>query len=95
MISKRRRITWADFGSFLSQLRRRRGLSQERLAALLGFHCITIWRVEQGKERPTIHLLRGIERMADLTRHEMHWLAAFIELRETHAEAVALGDEVR
>lgn len=86
-------ITWEDFGPWLGRLRRRRGLSQERLAALLGCHRITVWRMEKGEERPGILLLRGIERVAGLAEHEAVRLAAFIELRESGAGECSLGDD--
>ena len=88
-----RAITWDDFGPWLSRLRRRRGLSQQRLAAQLGCDRITIWRYENGK-RPSKLMLRDIERVAKLSVREARWLAGFIELRELHSGACALhGDD--
>lgn len=84
MVSKsdgKRTITWQDFGPFLSRLRRRRSLSQERLAALLDRHRITIWRLENGVEHPSAITLRDLARIEGLTEGEAHWLAVFSELR--------------
>lgn len=89
---EQRTITWEDFGPWLSRLRRRRGLSQERLAALLGGDRITIWRIENGG-RPSMLVLRDIERTAKLSARETRWLVAFIELRETHAGGCPLADD--
>lgn len=72
---------------------RRAHLSQERLAALLGCHRITVWRMEKGEERPGILFLRGIERVAGLAEREAHLLAAFIELREAPVGVRVRGDE--
>lgn len=93
---EQRTVTWEEFGLFLRRLRRRRGLSQERLAALLGCHRITVWRMEKGDERPSVLFLRGIERVAriaGLAEHEAHLLAAFIELREAPVGVPVLSDE--
>jgi transcriptional regulator with XRE-family HTH domain len=85
---QRSSITWEDFGPFLCRLRRRRGLSQERLAALLGCHRLTVWRIEHG-ERPSRLVLRAIGRVDALTAHEARVLAAFVALREAHTDECA------
>src|SRR5260370_36795020 len=75
MACEKMHITWADFGPFLGRLRRRRGLSQERVAALLGCHRITVWRIERGETRPSILFLRSVERITGLAEHEARWVA--------------------
>lgn len=81
--NEQRTVTWEDFGPFLRRLRRRRGLSQERFAELLGCHRITVWRIEKGQECPSLLVLRGIERVIGLGEGEERWLTAFLELRES------------
>lgn len=75
------RIEWADFGHFLIEVRRRRGLSQERLAALLGCHRISVWRIEHGQRRASGLFLHCLGEALDLSAFESERLAKFQELR--------------
>lgn len=86
------RVSWDDFGPFLVSQRRRRGLSQDRLAAVLGCHRTTIWRVEKGKERPTLLFLRGIERVGTLAERELELLSMFCQLHEPPADGFGFDD---
>ncbi len=51
-------ITRKDFGPFLRRLRTRQGLSQEKLAEMMGCSRIHIWRLEQGERYPSRVFLR-------------------------------------
>ena len=69
-MSPSRAVTWQDFGKFLQHVRRRRGISQERLALLLGCHRTHIWRLEHGKNRPSNVFLHCLKGACPLMEHE-------------------------
>lgn len=48
----------------IKDLRRRLGLTQESLAALIGVDHATYWRWEQGRTRPLPVFVRELERLA-------------------------------
>jgi len=80
-------VTWDDFGVFLQRLRRRRGLSQERMADLLGCHHISIWRLEHRQRHPSKLFLHNLEHTCTLTEQEKRLLAAFVLLHMAYAPA--------
>ena len=55
------------FGTFLSQLRKERGIRQEELAAALEVSRQTIGSLERGRYNPSILLAFKIARYFDLT----------------------------
>ncbi|GEM_PF-1569045 len=79
-------ITWQDFGAFLQQVRRRRGVSQERLAELTDYHRIHIWRLEHGERHPSKQFLRLLADTLTLTPAETKQLAAFRQMILSHCE---------
>ena len=52
-----------DSISKLAQVRRKKGLSQVRLAELSGVSRITISRIESGKESPRVQTLQTLSRV--------------------------------
>lgn len=80
-------VTWQDFGRFLQHVRRRRGISQERLALLLGCHRTHIWRLEHGRNRPSNVFLHSLKGACPLMDQEAEMLAKFIELYEQRWDA--------
>ncbi len=80
------RVTWMDFGRLLRQMRERAGLSQERLASLVGCDRTHIWRLEHGKRHPSRVLLRALARLMDPTPAERRMLVAFDQMLEHHDE---------
>ncbi len=78
------RISWQDFGFFLGQLRRRRGLSQQRFADAVGCNRITIWKLEKGRSKPSQLLLHNLARSCALTEQEERMIEAFEQLHESH-----------
>jgi transcriptional regulator with XRE-family HTH domain len=74
-------VTWEDFGAFLRHVRRRQGVSQDRLAAGLGCHRTYIWRLESGHRRPSRFFLRLLMRTYPLTTGEQRLLMEFEHLR--------------
>lgn len=88
MDSMAMRITWQDFGAFVQRLRRRQGISQERLGQMLRCGRIHIWRLEKNRRHPSRVLLTRIGQMEGLTPQEAEVLTAFGFLCEFHREAV-------
>ncbi len=78
--------TWQNFGVFLQQVRRRRGVSQERLAELMDYRRIHIWRLEHGERHPSKQFLRLLAETITLTPAEAQQLAAFRQIILSHCE---------
>lgn len=64
-------IGWQDLGVFLSRIRRRTGLSQEKLADQVGVTRQHIWRIEHGCRRPSKHLFRSLLQICPPTQEEL------------------------
>ena len=79
-------VSWSDFGVFLQRVRRRRGISQETLAALLACHRTYLWRLEHGRNYPSAILLRSLELTCQLTSEESSALVACKQLRMYHLD---------
>ncbi len=75
-------VSWRDFGPFLQRVRRRRGVSQEKLAASLGCHRTYIWRLEHGRNHPSRIFLHNLALTYALSAEEAAMLAVFAQLRE-------------
>jgi transcriptional regulator with XRE-family HTH domain len=56
-------ITRKDFGPFLRRLRTRQGLSQEKLAEIMGCNRIHIWRLEHGERHPSRVFLKSLSNL--------------------------------
>jgi transcriptional regulator with XRE-family HTH domain len=82
------KITWQQFGAWLQQVRKRRGLSQENLAELMRYHRIQIWRLEHGRSRPSIQFLQLLQYKVALTPDELHWRATFEQMAAYHCEVI-------
>lgn len=74
-------VAWQDFGFFLRKLRRRRGISQENLALMLGCHRTYIWRLEHGRNRPSRIFLHNLKLTFDLAPAEVALFLLFEQLR--------------
>ena len=74
------RVSWSDFGPFLTRMRRRRGLSQARLAAQLDYDRTYIWRLEHGRNHPSRIFLHSLGQTCSLTADEDATLATFVSL---------------
>lgn len=89
MSSHTQRITWQDFSLFLRTVRLKQGLSQERLAKLLGCDRTYIWRLENRNDRrPSRVFLRHLAGTCTLSRSEMAQLAGFESLRMYHCDDI-------
>lgn len=84
-------LSWSDFGSFLQRLRRRRGLSQLKLAERLDCDRTYVWRLEHGHNRPSRMFLQLLGALCELTPEELNLVTAFKRLRgyigEPHSKA--------
>jgi transcriptional regulator with XRE-family HTH domain len=74
--------TWNDFGGWLQGVRKRQGLSQEKLAELMGCTQNYIWRLEKGERCPSKEFLRLLGHELPLTASEKQQLTAFLEMAE-------------
>jgi transcriptional regulator with XRE-family HTH domain len=83
-------ISWSDFGSFLTKLRCRRGLSQEVFAAQVGCHRTHIWRLEHGRNHPSRMFLRNLRATYQLSSLEDSLLNGFQYLHLYRLETAAL-----
>ncbi len=72
-------------------MRRRRGISQETLAASLGCHRTYIWRLEHGRNRPSRILLHSLESSYALIAEEAATLAIFKQLHAYQMDEMALA----
>ncbi len=79
--------TRQNFGVFLQQVRRRRGVSQERLAELMDYNRIHIWRLEHGKRHPSKQFLRLLADTLTLTPAEAEQLTMFRQMILYRCEA--------
>src|SRR5262245_1280013 len=77
-------VGWAEFARFLQQMRRRRGLSQERLAQVLGCDRTYIWRLEHSRNHPSRIFMHNLQQSFELTAREEALLKYFASLREQH-----------
>jgi transcriptional regulator with XRE-family HTH domain len=75
-------VSWRDFGPILQRMRRRRGISQEALAASLACHRTYIWRLEHGRNHPSRIFLHSLALTYALSAEEAAALAVFAQLRE-------------
>lgn len=76
------------FGRVLRQLRRKCGLSQERLALECGFHRTCISLLERGKHSPTVDALFRIHSVLKVSPSRMLRMVEPLvtSIREKHAE---------
>jgi transcriptional regulator with XRE-family HTH domain len=82
-------MSWSEFGAALRSIRLRLGLTQQSLAAALGCQRIHIWRLEHGKRRPSITLLRLIAATLPITPDERLVLSAYERLIRTQRDRMA------
>lgn len=75
------RVSWRDFGPFLQRIRRRRGISQDKLAESLSCHRTYIWRLEHSRNNPSSIFLQSLGLTCSLTTEESAMLSAFKQLR--------------
>jgi transcriptional regulator with XRE-family HTH domain len=80
---------WSDFGEFLRATRLRQGLTQQSLAAVLGCQRIHIWRLEHGKRRPSITLLRLVAATLPVTSDEQAVLITYERLIRAKRDSLA------
>lgn len=83
-------MNWSEFGAALRSIRLRLGLTQQSLACALGCQRIHIWRLEHGKRRPSITLLRLIAATLPLTSDERVVLGGYERLIRTQRERVTI-----
>lgn len=81
-----RQVRWQDFPGFMQRVRRRRGLSQQRLSELLCCDRTYICKLEHAQNRPSAVFLHnflqtGQTNILTLTTEESKMLAAFTLLR--------------
>lgn len=84
--SSPQQMQWQDFPDFVQRLRRRRGLSQQRLSELLGCDRTDICKLERAQNRPSGVFLHNFSQtgQADilaLTAEEIETLSSFTLLR--------------
>lgn len=80
------------FGEILLRLRKRQGLSQERLAQLLGCDRTYIWRLEQGRNRPSRMFLHHLRNTCVVTAQDSRLLLGFVQLHEYHCNELELTE---
>ena len=85
-------ITWHDFEAWLQQVRKRQGLSQERLAETMGYTRIHIWRLEHGDSHPSTRFLQLLQYKVALTPVEMKWRAIFEKMAAYHCEDMKIEE---
>lgn len=71
---------WSDFGEWLQRARRRQGLSQAKMAELMGCTQNYIWRLEKGERHPSKEFLRLLRHEMPLTPQDIARLEAFIQM---------------
>ena len=85
-------VSWQKFGEFMRRLRVRQGLSQERLAHLLGCDRTYIWRLEQGRNRPSRIFLYHLRNTCVVTPQDSRILLGFMQLHEYHCDELELTE---
>lgn len=70
-ISQMKQQILIQFGQRIRQLRRERGLTQEQLAELTGFHHNYIGMVERGERNPALANIETFARAFDLSLSEL------------------------
>jgi transcriptional regulator with XRE-family HTH domain len=78
------------FGEVLRRLRKRQGLSRERLAKLLGCDRTYIWRLESGCNRPSRMFLYHLKNTCVLMDQDARLLLGFLQLHEYHCDELEL-----
>jgi transcriptional regulator with XRE-family HTH domain len=74
-------VNWDHFGEFLQSVRLHHAVSQAQFAELLGCDRIYLWRLENGKRKPSNLFLHNLVQSCELTEVETHLVAAFRSLR--------------
>ncbi len=83
-------VSWQMFGEVLLRLRKRQGLSRERLAKLLGCDRTYIWRLESGRNRPSRMFLHHLRNTCVATPQDSRLLHGFMLLHEYHCDELEL-----
>ncbi len=91
-------VSWPEFGEYLQHLRRKRGLSQDGLAALMSCHRTHVWRLEHGQTKPSqiflqslVGILQHLEGQRAPTTDEIRFLRGFKLLHMYHCESIDLA----
>ncbi|SRR5579871_84390 len=71
-----------DFRRWLQRTRRQQGLSQAKLAALMGCTANYIWRLEKGERHPSKEFLQLLRYKLPLTTADMPVLEAFLQMMQ-------------
>jgi transcriptional regulator with XRE-family HTH domain len=89
-------ITWKHFGPWLRRVRTRQGLSQERLAHLLDYDRIYLWRLEKGERlHPSRKFLTQLRRTLTLAPTDARILDQFIQMADSHCDHTEVDDAGR
>jgi len=83
--------SWLEFGPFLRRMRLRRGISQARLAELLGCDRTYIWRLEHHDRHPSKFFLQSLTTVLNFSVDEEEIIGEFIRLTLTHRDSVPLA----
>lgn len=62
---------YEQFGSKVRELRKKKGVSQEDFAALIGRDARTIVAIETGKRNPTLYTIYKIAKALGVKTHEL------------------------
>src|SRR5690554_5655443 len=69
-----------QFGEYLKDLRRAKGLTQKQLAQLAGFSNTEISRIESGdRQKPSPAILKGVAPHLDISCEELFKKAGYLE----------------
>lgn len=68
-----------SFGNFISALRKRRGLSQYQLGALVGKSDKAVSKWENGASKPRIDTIRKLSEVLDVSVGELLTCVQFVE----------------
>ncbi len=87
-------VTWQSFKEFLLRVRRRAGLSQERLAQLMVYDRTYIWRLEKGERfHPSAKFLTRLGQAIPLSPADQQRLTWYIEMAQSHPDHREAAEE--
>lgn len=83
---------WRKFGAQLRQLRRQRGMTQEQLAEISGYHATHIANMERGRNLPSFEAVFRLARALGVPVAE---LLAAVDEPSTSQSAEALQEQIQ
>jgi transcriptional regulator with XRE-family HTH domain len=84
-------VSWNDFPITLRRVRQQNGLTQLKVADLLGYDRIHIWRLEHGRRRPSKAFLHAFVRVCPPKEADVRLWTAFERMLEYRLEDADLN----